>query len=172
MPFQLPINWMHGAVFLISRLSNKDPIPLEFRKSIGNRIYGCDDCLAACPWNKFAVAANEIKLQAREDLAAPSLTFLLTLDDDAFRRFFTASPIKRIGRDQFMRNVLIAAGNSNDKKLLAQLIGHASDTSALVRGAAVWALIELLGSDGAKPYIDVNNERNPSVILEMRRIKQ
>lgn len=153
-------------------IEHKEPIPLEFRSAIGNRIYGCDDCLAACPWNKFAVLANEIKLQARADLSAPPLSFLLQLDDNAFRSFFTASPIKRIGRNQFMRNVLIAAGNSGDQALLGQLIRHACDTSALVRGAAIWALIELLGSHSARPYIDLDGEHDASVILEMKRIKE
>ncbi len=98
-------------------IENKGPIPHEFRETIGNRIYGCDDCLAACPWNKFARAASEAKLVARDDLREPPLAELLQLDDAAFRAFFSGSPIKRIGRDRFVRNVLIAAGNSGDASL-------------------------------------------------------
>ena len=124
-------------------IENKGPIPLEFRRAIGNRIYGCDDCLAACPWNKFAQSASEAKLQARDDLKAPSLSHLLALDDAAFRNLFTGSPVKRIGRDRFLRNVLIASGNSADPALLPQIITLLADPSALVRGAAVWALRQL-----------------------------
>jgi epoxyqueuosine reductase len=153
-------------------IEHKGPIPHEFRNAIGNRIYGCDDCLAACPWNKFAVAANEIKLIARADLVAPPLSFLLELDDEAFRSFFTASPIKRIGRDQFIRNVLIAAGNSQDRDMAETVSRRVRDGSPLVRGAAIWALRELLGAEGAKPYIDVKSETDASVIAEIERVQQ
>ncbi|WP_292282237.1 4Fe-4S double cluster binding domain-containing protein, partial [Mesorhizobium sp.] len=125
-------------------IENKGPIPREFRDKIGNRIYGCDDCLAACPWNKFASAASEAKLAAREDLREPKLSDLLALDDEAFRAFFTGSPIKRIGRDRFVRNVLIAAGNSGDPLLAPIVRGLLGDASPLVRGAAIWALSRLL----------------------------
>jgi epoxyqueuosine reductase len=111
---------------------------------MGNRIYGCDDCLAACPWNKFAQAAREAKLQAREDLVAPPLSDLLMLDDAGFRALFSGSPIKRIGRDRFVRNVLIAAGNSGDAALANRVEPLLDDGSALVRGAAVWALRRLV----------------------------
>ncbi|CAM5568519.1 epoxyqueuosine reductase [Aquamicrobium terrae] len=124
-------------------IENKGPIPREFRAAIGNRIYGCDDCLAACPWNKFAQAASEAKLAAREDLRAPKLTALLALDDPAFRAFFSGSPVKRIGRDRFIRNVLVAAGNSGDICLVPQVRMLLADPSPLVRGAAVWALSRL-----------------------------
>jgi epoxyqueuosine reductase len=110
---------------------------------MGNRIYGCDDCLAACPWNKFAQEAREARLVARDDLKAPPLADLLALDDGAFRALFSGSPIKRIGRDRFLRNVLIAAGNSGDPTLLEHVLAHLEDPSALVRGAAVWALSRL-----------------------------
>ena len=125
-------------------IENKGPIPLEFREKIGNRIYGCDDCLAACPWNKFARAASEAKLVARADLREPPLAELLLLDDAAFRSFFTGSPIKRIGRDRFVRNVLIAAGNSGDPSLAGSVRELLGDASPLVRGAAVWALSRLV----------------------------
>ncbi|MDG4884386.1 tRNA epoxyqueuosine(34) reductase QueG [Mesorhizobium sp. WSM4884] len=124
-------------------IENKGPIPREFREKIGNRIYGCDDCLAACPWNKFASVASEAKLAAREDLREPKLSELLALDDAAFRSFFSGSPIKRIGRDRFIRNVLIAAGNSGDAALAPVVRGLIHDDSPLVRGAAVWALSRL-----------------------------
>ena len=125
-------------------IENKGPIPHEFRKAIGNRIYGCDDCLAVCPWNKFAQSGHEAKLAARDELRAPSLADLARLDDAAFRAQFTKSPVKRIGRDRFVRNVLIAIGNSNDRALATEAERLANDDSALVRGAAVWALSQLL----------------------------
>ncbi|TKB08953.1 MAG: tRNA epoxyqueuosine(34) reductase QueG [Mesorhizobium sp.] len=125
-------------------IENKGPIPHEFREAIGNRIYGCDDCLAACPWNKFASVASEAKLAARADLREPPLSELLLLDDAAFRAFFSGSPIKRIGRDRFVRNVLIAAGNSGDVSLAPIVRGLLDDGSPLVRGAAVWALSRLM----------------------------
>jgi epoxyqueuosine reductase len=128
-------------------IEHKEPIERQFRKAIGNRIYGCDDCLAVCPWNKFAVAATEAKLQARDDLKSPALADLLQLDDAAFRSLFTGSPVKRIGRDRFMRNVVIAAGNSADRTLAAPVTALLKDASPLVRGAAVWALSELLPRD-------------------------
>jgi epoxyqueuosine reductase len=125
-------------------IENKGPIPPEFRTAIGNRIYGCDDCLAACPWNKFAQQGRETKLSAREELRAPELAELARLDDDAFRALFSKSPVKRIGRDRFVRNVLIAVGNSHDVELAQDAERLLSDASPLVRGAAVWALSQLL----------------------------
>ena len=125
-------------------IENKEPIPREFRAAIGNRIYGCDDCLAACPWNKFASAASEAKFFAREELRAPKLEDLLRLDDAAFRALFTGSPVKRIGRDRFIRNVLIATGNSGKTGLADSVRPLLADASPLVRGAAVWALSRLL----------------------------
>jgi epoxyqueuosine reductase len=125
-------------------IESKGPIPREFRKAIGNRIYGCDDCLAVCPWNKFAQQGRETKLAARDELRAPSLADLARLDDAAFRARFTKSPVKRIGRDRFVRNVLIAIGNSNDRALAAEAERLLGDESPLVRGAAVWALSQLL----------------------------
>jgi len=125
-------------------IENKGPIPHEFRKSIGNRIYGCDDCLAVCPWNKFASTGREAKLAARDSLRAPSLVDLAELDDAAFRTLFTKSPLKRIGRDRFIRNVLIAIGNSGDIRLAESAKRRLDDGSPLVRGAAVWALAQLM----------------------------
>jgi len=128
-------------------IENKGPIPHEFRKAIGNRIYGCDDCLAVCPWNKFAQTGREAKLSARAELRAPSLADLAGLDDGAFRALFAKSPVKRIGRDRFIRNVLIAIGNSNDASLAQAAERLLGDESALVRGAAVWALSQLATPD-------------------------
>ncbi len=128
-------------------IENKGPIPRAFRKAIGNRIYGCDDCLAACPWNKFAQAGREAKLAPRDELRAPSLAELARLDDAAFRALFTKSPIKRIGRDRFLRNVLIAIGNSGDAALAEEARRLLADASPLVRGAAVWALGRLMARE-------------------------
>lgn len=124
-------------------IEHKGPIPHEFRKAMGNRIYGCDDCLATCPWNKFAQEGRETKLAARDELRAPSLAELSKLDDAAFRALFTKSPVKRIGRNRFLRNVLIAMGNSGDAGLIDDARRLAGDESPLVRGAAVWALGQL-----------------------------
>lgn len=126
-------------------IEHKGPIPVEFRKAIGNRIYGCDDCLAVCPWNKFAATASEAKLIAREDLKSPPLAELLALDDAAFRALFSGSPVKRIGRDRFIRNCLIAAGNSGDTALLPLIEALRSDPQADVAEAADWAVNELQG---------------------------
>ena len=136
----------------------KGPIPREFREALGNRIYGCDDCLAVCPWNKFASAAREQKLAAREALKAPSLADLARLDDAAFRALFSKSPVKRIGRDRFVRNVLYAIGNSGDPALAAEAERLLDDPSPLVRGAAVWALSRLLT---AGAYAALRRARRP-----------
>ena len=125
-------------------IENKGPIPQEFRQAIGNRIYGCDDCLAVCPWNKFAATAREIALQARPELKSPPLAELAALDDAGFRALFRKSPVKRIGRARFLRNVLIAIGNSGSLALVEPAKALLADASPLVRGAAVWALARLL----------------------------
>jgi epoxyqueuosine reductase len=149
-------------------IESKGPIPHEFRKSIGNRIYGCDDCLAACPWNKFAQEGREIKLAARDELRAPPLAELADLDDAAFRALFTKSPVKRIGRDRFIRNVLIAIGNSNDASLVSKAERLLSDESAVVRGAAVWALSQLMERDDfqSSAISAMNAEADESVRAE------
>jgi epoxyqueuosine reductase len=125
-------------------IEHKGPIPRELRPLMGNRIYGCDDCLAVCPWNKFAQQGRDAKLAAREALQAPRLENLARLDDAAFRALFSKSPVKRTGRDRFVRNVLIAIGNSGDPALAAVARERLDDASPLVRGAAVWALGRLL----------------------------
>ena len=121
-------------------IEHKGQIPRVLRPLIGNRIYGCDDCLAVCPWNKFARAGREAKLAAREALRAPRLAGLARLDDAAFRALFAKSAVKRIGRARFVRNVLIAIGNSGDANLAVEAERLIDDQSPLVRGAAIWAL--------------------------------
>ena len=125
-------------------IEHKGHIDREFRAAIGNRIFGCDDCLAVCPWNKFAGEAHEAKLKARGDLIAPKLAELARLDNPAFRALFSASPVKRSGRDRFIRNVLIAIGNSGEPHLAPEAKRLLCDPSALVRAMAVWALSRLL----------------------------
>ena len=125
-------------------IEHKGPIPHEFRQAMGNHIYGCDDCLAACPWNKFAKTASVHKaMMQRLELSELPLTQLLRLDDGAFRQLFAGTPIKRTGRDRFVRNAAIAAGNSGDSSLIEPLIHLLVDASPLVRGAAIWALAQL-----------------------------
>ncbi|MDP4573889.1 tRNA epoxyqueuosine(34) reductase QueG [Qipengyuania sp. G39] len=128
-------------------IEHKGPIPEEFRTALGNRIYGCDDCLAVCPWNKFADAAHRhLKLAPREELVAPDLATFLQFDDAGFRQFFSGSPIKRIGRDRFVRNCLYAAGNSGQAALIPMVQALAEDPDPAVAEAARWALVSLTPS--------------------------
>ena len=125
-------------------IEHAGPIPEEFREAIGNRIYGCDDCLAACPWNKFAQAARaNMAFAPRAELVAPHLDELLGLDDAGFRQVFAGSPIKRIGRDRMVRNCLIAAGNSGDMALASAVTPLLDDPDEVVREAARWAMARL-----------------------------
>ncbi len=169
-----PVPYKLDARRCISYLTieNKGPIPREFRKAIGNRIYGCDDCLAACPWNKFAQAGREAKLAARDELRAPGLAELARLDDTAFRALFTKSPVKRIGRDRFLRNVLIAIGNSGEAELAGEARRLLEDTSPLVRGAAVWALGQLAERQEleAMRTVALHDERDDGVRDEWRAV--
>ena len=135
----------------------KSQVPLEFRSKMGNHIYGCDDCLAVCPWNKYAAISREAKLQARAELIAPDLLELVSLDDTNFRALFRASPVKRTGRDRFVRNVLIAIGNAAGSinarqrlKFLTAIENRLADTAPLVRGMAVWALGQYLSAEEMK----------------------
>jgi len=145
-------------------------IPAEFREAMGNRIYGCDDCLAVCPWNKFAQTAREAAFHTREDLRAPLLAELASLDDAAFRAFFSGSPIKRIGRDRFVRNVLIAVGNAGDPAHAAVAERLLDDPSPLVRAMAVWALSRLAApQDLARLHASRGaREQDPDVLAEWR----
>jgi epoxyqueuosine reductase len=128
-------------------IEHKGMIDPELRPLIGNRIYGCDDCLAACPWNKYASATAEPDFLPRPELTAPRLAELARLDDAAFRRMFAGTSIKRIGRDRFLRNVLIAIGNSGDMSLIEAARHCLNDASPLVRASAVWAFLRLTGED-------------------------
>ncbi|WP_020187917.1 tRNA epoxyqueuosine(34) reductase QueG [Methylopila sp. 73B] len=125
-------------------IEHAGPIPRELRPRLGNRIYGCDDCLAACPWNKFAETGREMRLAARDALRAPELRALAALDDAAFRALFAKSAVKRIGRDRFVRNVAIAIGNSGDASLAEALGPLLDDPSPVVRGASAWAIGRLV----------------------------
>jgi epoxyqueuosine reductase len=148
-------------------IEHKGPIPLEFRAAIGNRIYGCDDCLAVCPWNKFASASREMQLRARTDLVAPDLADLARLDEAAFRARFSGSPVKRTGRDRFVRNVLIAIGNSGEAALAASALALLDDPSPIVRGAAVWALRRLAPEDAETAHAaTLARENDASVAAE------
>jgi epoxyqueuosine reductase len=123
-------------------IEHAGPIPEALRPAMGNRIYGCDDCLAVCPWNRFAAGAHE-KLRAREELTAPALADLAALDDAAFRTLFAGGPIKRIGRDRFVRNVMIAIGNSADPALRPVAERLCTDPDPVVAEAAQWAMAQL-----------------------------
>jgi epoxyqueuosine reductase len=149
-------------------IEHQGHIAAEFRPQMGNRIYGCDDCLAVCPWNKFAEAAREVKLAARQDLKAPRLAQLLDLDDAAFRALFAGSPVKRTGRDRFIRNVLIAAGNSGDPALVPKIASLLGEPSPLVRAMAVWALSRLLDASAFQHLrgLHMNSEADEDVRRE------
>ena len=148
-------------------IEHKGTIAREFRRPMGNRIYGCDDCLAVCPWNKFAQAAREVKFHARQELQSPDIAEWLKLDDGAFRSLFSGSPVKRTGRDRFMRNLLIAAGNSGDRGLLGQIETLLDDASPLVRAMAVWAFRELAeAGEITRAREDHNSEKDETVLAE------
>jgi epoxyqueuosine reductase len=151
-------------------IEHEGPIPRELRPAIGNRIYGCDDCLAVCPWNKFASQGREVKLAARADLNAPPLAELARLDDASFRSLFAGGPIKRVGRARFVRNVLIAVGNSKDRALAKVAEERLRDESPLVRGAAVWALARLTSREDLSSFASENlrREGDAAVIEEWR----
>jgi len=149
-------------------IEHSGPIPAEFRGAIGNRIYGCDDCLAVCPWNKFAATARANRaFLPRAELAAPELSDLLALDDPSFRQVFSGSPIKRIGRNKMVRNALIAAGNSGEEALVAPVAALLDDEAPVVRGAAIWALARLDPVRWtAERLARANAEADPSVLAE------
>ena len=148
-------------------IEHHGPIEREFRAKMGNRIYGCDDCLAACPWNKFAQVAREAKLQAREDLLAPDLDALVRLDDAAFRAHFSGSPIKRIGLARFRRNLMIAMGNSGDARMRPHVMDNLRFADPQVRAMAVWAAGQLFARDELAALAQEHaDETEPSVIAE------
>ena len=145
-------------------IEHKGHIPLKYRSAIGNRVYGCDDCLAVCPWNKFAKTARENRLRSRELLNMPELSGFLDFDDFQFRQFFSGSPIKRIGRNKFLRNVIIAIGNSGQIRNIGKLKEKLTDESSLVRAMAVWALSCLMNFEDfnnlKKSYFSVEVDKN------------
>jgi epoxyqueuosine reductase len=152
-------------------IEHPGPWPVEFRALTGSRIYGCDDCLAVCPWNKFAQGAREARLAARATSVSPRLADLAALNDAAFRALFSRSPIKRIGRDRFVRNVLYAIGNSGDAALI-EVAGRLTDDAApLVRGAAVWALSRLMddAAFAARRTAGESRESDAGVLAEWAR---
>jgi len=150
-------------------IEHKGPIPRELRPMMGNRIYGCDDCLAVCPWNKFARSGHEAKLIARDQLRAPKLADLARLDDAQFHILFAKTSIKRTGRDRFVRNVLNAIGNSGDTTLASEAERLLDDPSPLVRGAAVWALSRLLSSEKFAALAAARRESDTGVNEEWTR---
>jgi len=154
-------------------IEHKGHIAPEFRAAMGNRIYGCDDCLAVCPWNKFATPTSEAGFLPRAELSAPRLADLADLGDADFRRVFSGSPIKRIGRDRFVRNVLIAIGNSGDPGLAQVARARLADASPLVRAMAVWALSRLLGGASYSHLRDVHrpNEADEQVRAEWNAVE-
>jgi epoxyqueuosine reductase len=152
-------------------IEHKGPIPRDLRPLMGNRIYGCDDCLAVCPWNKFARQGRDAKLAARAELDAPPLADLARLDDAGFRKLFARTAVKRTGRDRFVRNVMIAIGNSGDRSLAPCALRLLDDPAAIVRGAAVWALGRLMGREevAALGARYAKAETDPAVRLEWER---
>ncbi|WP_025897273.1 tRNA epoxyqueuosine(34) reductase QueG [Sneathiella glossodoripedis] len=149
-------------------IETREHIPREMRPLIGNRIYGCDDCLAVCPWNKYASNSKELKLQAKQELNGPSLSDLLKLDDASFRELFRGSAAKRLGRNRFIRNVIIATGNSANNVYVKQLLDLLRDPASMVRLAAVWALGRLTSKTQFENVYSVNigNELDPAVVEE------
>ncbi|ANK81828.1 MAG: tRNA epoxyqueuosine(34) reductase QueG [Rhizobiales bacterium NRL2] len=167
-PYQLDAN----RCIAYLTVEHRGPIPHEFRTAIGNRIFGCDDCLAVCPWNKFARASRDDRLAMREEILNAPLAELLELDDAAFRRMFAQTPVKRLGRDRFLRNVLMAVGNAGDESLSARVEGLLDDASPLVRGAAVWALSRIVDPDrlaAARARCEPG-ERDADVLAEWSRL--
>lgn len=151
-------------------IEHRGPIPRDLRPLMGNRIYGCDDCLAACPWNKFAQIGRDMKLAARDENRAPALADLVALDDAAFRARFPKSPIKRTGRVRMVRNVLVAMGNSGDAGFIPLARARLADEAPLVRGAAVWALEQLLppADFAALAAQHMRSETDADVLAEWR----
>lgn len=149
-------------------IESRGPIPAQYRKAMGNHIYGCDDCLTVCPWNKFAQAAAANKaFLPRAELAAPALADLLAMDDAGFRQIFSGSPIKRSGRNRMVRNCLIAAGNSDDISLVPSITALLDDEDSAVRGSAIWALSQLdTARFDQEKQLRLSAEQDPDVIME------
>ncbi len=169
--FPAPYRLDARACISFLTIENKGPIPHQYRRAMGNHIYGCDDCLAVCPWNKFAGAAQRNKAYLpRAELAAPDLASLLAMDDAAFREIFAGSPIKRTGRSRMVRNSLIAAGNSGNTGYIPQICALLNDDSGIVRGAAIWALGEIDPERFAREHAArASQETDPAVQAEWMR---
>jgi epoxyqueuosine reductase len=152
-------------------IEHKGTIPDEFREAIGNRVFGCDDCLAVCPWNKYAKASRDARMAERDEITDRPLRELARLDDTAFRKLFAGAPVKRTGRDRFLRNVLIAIGNSRDPDLLAEAARLLDDPSPLVRAMAVWAAARLSSGKGLAALLRHRreSEADDGVIAELDR---
>ena len=169
----IPAPYQLNASRCISYLTieYKGHIPEEFRKPMGNRVYGCDDCLAVCPWNKFAQLSDKMEFWPRAELSAPRLIDFLDMDDTAFRKFFSGSPVKRIGRVKFLRNVLIALGNSRNPALSPRILPSLTDESPLIRAMAVWALGQLMDEASFREQKDIHldGETDPDVRIEWGR---
>jgi epoxyqueuosine reductase len=149
-------------------IEHQGMIERELRSKMGNRIYGCDDCLAICPWNKFAQTAQEARFLARDEIDNPPLKELLKLDDESFRTKFAGTPIKRTGRNRFIRNCLIAAGNSKDQELVQDVTSHLNDESEIVRATSVWAMQQLLTKEAFTKLkqTEIVKEKDPLVLSE------
>ena len=152
-------------------IEHKGHIALEFRRPMGNRVFGCDDCLAVCPWNKFAAQSRELQFNARPGTDNPTLAELLALDEAAFRTRFAGTPVKRTGRDRVLRNALIAAGNSDDPQLLSDVDTHINDPNPIVRAMAAWAYSNLAKVDelSVRRQFALKSERDDAVISEWNR---
>lgn len=168
--FPAPYRLDAGRCIAYWTIEHPGHIPPEFRPAIGNRVFGCDDCLAVCPWNKFAETAADHRLAFRYDLAAPPLAELARLDDAAFRVRFAGTPVKRTGRDRVVRNVLIAIGNSGDPGLAGEAERLLDDPAPIVRAMAVWALARLVGPDRVRAAATdrEGSETDPMVHAEWR----
>ena len=152
-------------------IEHKSHIDKDLRKKIGNRIFGCDDCLAVCPWNKFAKKYNEINFKFLEHLDLPSLEILIKFTEQEYRNYFAGTPVRRLGYDRFLRNVLIAAGNSNDTQLISLIIDRLDYDSEIVRVSAVWALYQLDKETFKKEKnIRLEKETNEHVLSEWNSI--
>ncbi len=147
-------------------IEHKGPIPHEFRAAIGNRIFGCDDCLAICPWNKFAQAAHDQQMAIRPETQGPRIADLLALDDEAFRKLFAGTPIKRSGHARFLRKVLIAAGNSADAALVPPVAALLAHEASIVRGAAVWALAQIATHEHVRELAEAHRHESDEDVRE------
>ena len=168
--FPAPYQLDAGRCISYLTIEHKGHIPADLREGIGNRVFGCDDCLAVCPWNKFAGISSEMKLRPRPEIDRPCLAMLAGLDDAAFRALFAGTAIKRTGRDRFVRNVLIAIGNSGDRTLIAAAAALLGDASPLVRAMAVWALSKLLPPEEFQAHFDMHSgsETDAGVLAEWK----